>query len=44
MTIDTGSVIPPAVEVNLILIHDFLISEERILKISRSLNPNRAHG
>ncbi len=43
-TIDTGSVIPPQVERYPISISDFDISEERILKIIRSLNPNKAHG
>ena len=43
-TIDTGSNIPPAVQGNPILLSDFVISEEKILKIIRSLNPNKAHG
>ena len=43
-TIDTGSTIPQ----NLLHIapplNDFTISDEKILKIIRSLNPNKAHG
>ena len=43
-TIDTGSILPnhtPAVST---LLKDFIISEDEILKIIRSLNPNKAHG
>ena len=43
-TIDTGSDIPPEDLVNPIQINDFDISDERILKILRSLHPNKAHG
>ena len=43
-TIDTGSNIPPAVQGHPIQLSDFVISEEKILKIIRSLNPNKAHG
>ena len=34
----------PAVQGNPILLSDFVISEEKILKIIRSVNPNKAHG
>ena len=43
-TIDTGSEIPLETERNPILINDLVISDEKILKIIRSLNPNKAHG
>ena len=43
-TIDTGSVIPPTVPIPSSLISDFPISDEKILNIIRSLNPNKAHG
>ena len=43
-TIDTGSVIPPQVQGNSAPLTDFVISEEKILNIIRSLNPNKAHG
>ena len=43
-TIDTGSEIPLETQRNPILINDFVISDEKILKIIRSLNPNKAHG
>ena len=43
-TIDTGSEIPLETQGNPILINDFVISDEKILKIIRSLNPNKAHG
>ena len=43
-TIDTGSVIPPQVQGNSVPLRDFIISEEKILNIIRSLNPNKAHG
>ena len=43
-TIDTGSVIPEHNPINLTLIETFVISEEKILNIIRSLNPNKAHG
>ena len=42
--IDTGSVIPPYVPAPSSLISDFPISDEKILNIIRSLNPNKAHG
>ena len=43
-TIDTGSEIPQDPPEKSTLIEDFCISEEKILKIIRSLNPNKAHG
>ena len=43
-TIDTGSEIPQDAPVTTTLINDFVISEEKILNIIRSLNPNKAHG
>ena len=43
-TIDTGSEIPQDAPVTTNLITDFVISEEKILNIIRSLNPNKAHG
>ena len=43
-TIDTGSVIPEHNPINSTLIDTFVISEEKILNIIRSLNPNKAHG
>ena len=43
-TIDTGSEIPQDAPVPATLISDFIISEEKILSIIRSLNPNKAHG
>ena len=43
-TIDTGSEIPQQTPVTTTLINDFVTSEEKILKIIRALNPNKAHG
>ena len=43
-TIETGSVIPPQVQGNSVPLRDFFISEEKILNIIRSLNPNKAYG
>ena len=43
-TIDTGSEIPQETQVTTTLITDFVIPEEKILNIIRSLNPNKAHG
>ena len=43
-TIDTGSEIPHDTERGSTLISDFAISEEKILNIIRTLNPNKAHG
>ena len=43
-TIDTGSEIPHDKQGSSTLISDFVISEEKILNIIRSLNPNKAHG
>ena len=43
-TIDTSSEIPKDTPVTTTLISDFVISEEKILNIIRSLNPNKAHG
>ena len=43
-TIDTGSEIPQSVVLNGPFLTDFPISDEKILKIIRSLNPKKAHG
>ena len=43
-TIDTGSDLPRNIPILTSLISDFNISEENILNIIRSLNPNKAHG
>ena len=43
-TIDTGSDLPRNIPVPTSLISDLHISEEKILNIIRSLNPNKAHG
>ena len=43
-TIDTGSEIPQDIPGTSTLIDNFVISEEKILNIIRSLNPNKAHG
>ncbi len=43
-TIDTGSEIPQDLPIPTALIDDFEISDEKILNIVRSLNPNKAHG
>ena len=43
-TISTDSEIPGDSPVTVPLINDFIISEDRILNIIRSLNPNKAHG
>ena len=43
-TIDTGSEIPRNNLVNATLLTEFHLSDEKILKIIRSLNPNKAHG
>ena len=43
-TIDTGSEILQDTPVTTTLISDFVICEEKILNIIRSLNPNKAHG
>ena len=42
--VDTGSEIPLETQRNSILISDFVISDEKIPNIIRSLNPNKAHG
>ena len=42
-TIDTGSEIPQDTPEISTLIGDFVTSEEKILKMIRSLNPNKAH-
>ena len=42
--IDTGSVIPERNSINSTLIDTFVISEEKILNIIRSINPSKAHG
>ena len=44
MTIDTGSEIPHDAPVPTSQISEFLISDDKILNIIRSLNPNKAHG
>ena len=43
-TIDTGSEIPRDTPETTTLISDFVISDEKILNIIRSLYPNKAHG
>ena len=43
-TIDTGSQLPQHIPATLTQLNDFIISEEKILNIIRSLNPNKAHG
>ena len=43
-TIDTGSELPQHIPTPTSLINEFNISEEKILNIIRSLNPNKAHG
>ena len=43
-TIDTGSELPPTSVPNTSLLTGFSISDEKILNIIRSLNPNKAHG
>ena len=43
-TINTGSDIPQDTPVTTTLISGFVISDEKILNIIRSLNPNKAHG
>ena len=43
-TIDTGSEIPYYIPVAASLINNFFISDEKIFKIIRSLNSNKAHG
>ena len=43
-TIENGSKIPNHTSINPTRISSFDISEEKILKIIRSLNPNKAHG
>ena len=43
-TIDTGSEILRNNPVNATLLTEFHLSDEKILKIIRSLNPNKAHG
>ena len=43
-TTDTGNELPQQIPVPTSLINDFKISEEKILNIIRSLNPNKAHG
>ena len=43
-TIENGSKIPDHTSINPIRIDSVAISEQKILKIIRSLNPNKAHG
>ena len=42
--IDTGSAVPNDVPFHVPLLSNFHISDEKILRIIRSLNPNEAHG
>ena len=44
MTIDTGSELPHDAPAPTSLINEFLIPDEKILNITRSLNPNKARG
>ena len=43
-TIDTGSQLPQHIPATITQLNNFVISEEKILNITRSLNPNKAHG
>ena len=43
-TIDTGSEIPQDIPATTPLINDFVISDEKILSIIKSLDPNKAYG
>ena len=43
-TIDTGSILPNLAPVVSTVLEDAVISEDKILKIIRSLNPSKAHG
>ena len=43
-TLDTGSVIPSDLPVTASQLREFVISEGKIIRIIRSLNPNKAHG
>ena len=43
-TLDTGSEIPSDLPVTASQLREFVISEEKILRIIRNLNPNKAHG
>ena len=43
-TIDTGSAVPKSVIPIAPPLNELTISEEKILKIIRLLNPNKAHG
>ena len=43
-TVDTGSEIPQHIPAAFTLINDFAISDQKILNIIRSLDPNKAHG
>ncbi len=43
-TIDNGSEIPANNQINSTLLTEFNLSDEKILNIIRSLNPNKAHG
>ena len=43
-TIDTGNEIPQDIPAATPLMNDFVISDEKILHIIRSLNPNKSHG
>ena len=43
-TIDTGSQLPQHIPATITQLNDFVISEEKILNIIRSLNPNKTNG
>ena len=43
-TLDTGSEIPNDLPVTASQLREFVISDEKILRIIRNLNPNKAHG
>ena len=43
-TLDTGSEIPSDISVTATQLRDFVISDDKILKIIRNLNQNKAHG
>ena len=43
-TLDAGSEIPSDIPVTATQLREFVISDDKILKIIRNLNPNKAHG
>ena len=43
-TLDTDSEIPSDIPVTATQLREFLISDDKILKIIRNLTPNKAHG